>query len=139
MGSNQRFFSLDRFEALAFSLRIPILLGLLVFTTLMSFFALQLRMDAGFEKQIPTHHEHVDTFKQYRDDVLGANRLNIVLRARKGSIWNKAALVRLNEMTQAVMFLPNINRLGVQSLWTPNTYVNEITEEGFRADPVIAG
>src|SRR5450830_783640 len=139
MGSNQRFFSLDRFEALAFSLRIPILLGLLVFTTLMSFFALQLRMDAGFEKQIPTHHEYVETFKQYRDDVLGANRLNIVLRARKGSIWNKAALVRLNEMTQAVMFLPNINRLGVQSLWTPNTFVNEITEEGFRADPVIAG
>jgi hypothetical protein len=40
-------------------------------------------------------------------------------------------------MTQAVMFLPNISRLGVQSLWTPNTFVNEITEEGFRADPLI--
>ncbi|MFT2675448.1 hypothetical protein, partial [Escherichia coli] len=66
-------------------------------------------------------------------------RLNIVLRARHGSIWTRDGLTRLNAMTQAVMFLPNINRLGVQSLWTPNTFVNEITEEGFRADPVIAG
>jgi hypothetical protein len=37
------------------------------------------------------------------------------------------------------MFLPNVQRLGVQSLWTPNTFVNEITEEGFRADPLIDG
>src|SRR5450830_407781 len=106
MGSNQRFFSLDRFEALAFSSRIPILLGLLAFTALMSFFALQLRMDAGFEKQIPTDHEYVATLNQYRDELFGANRLNIVLRAKHGTIWNKTALSRLNEMTQAVMFLP---------------------------------
>ncbi|MRV71795.1 MMPL family transporter [Duganella sp. FT92W] len=105
----------------------------------MGWFAWQLRMDAGFEKQMPASHEYVQTFQQYRNDVLGANRLNVVLKARKGSIWTKAGLARLNDVTQAVMFLPNINRLGVQSLWTPNTYVNEITEEGFRADPVIPG
>jgi predicted RND superfamily exporter protein len=29
--------------------------------------------------------------------------------------------------------------VGVQSLWTPNTFVNEITEDGFRADPIIPG
>lgn len=139
MGSANRLFSLARFEASVFRFRLFLLLALLVFTAIMSFFALQLRMDAGFEKQMPTHHEYIDTFKQYRDDVLGANRLNIVLRARKGDIWTKAALTRLNDMTQAVMFLPNISRLGVQSLWTPNTFVNEITEEGFRADPVIPG
>lgn len=139
MGSSTRFFSLDRFEALAFRYRVAILAVLMAFTAAMTFFALQLKMDAGFEKQMPTHHEYVETFKQYRDDVLGANRLNIVLRARHGTIWSAPALTRLNDMTQAVIFLPNINRLGVQSLWTPNTFVNEITEEGFRADPVIPG
>ncbi|EIJ46289.1 protein exporter of the Resistance-Nodulation-Cell Division (RND) superfamily protein [Herbaspirillum sp. GW103] len=133
------FLSLARLEALAFRVRLPILLALLGFTALMAVFSLQLRMDAGFEKQIPTDHEYVATLHQYRDDLFGANRLNIVLRARHGSIWTKEGLTRLNAMTQAVMFLPNINRLGVQSLWTPNTFVNEITEEGFRADPVIAG
>ncbi|QBP77167.1 RND family transporter [Herbaspirillum huttiense] len=133
------FLSLARLEALAFRARLPILLALLGFTALMAVFSLQLRMDAGFEKQIPSDHEYVATLHQYRDELFGANRLNIVLRARHGSIWTRDGLTRLNAMTQAVMFLPNINRLGVQSLWTPNTFVNEITEEGFRADPVIAG
>jgi len=131
--------SLRRLEDVCFRLRGAILVALALFTVVMGWFALQLRMDAGFEKQMPVGHEYIQTFNQYRDDVLGANRLNIVVRAREGSIWNKAALTRLYEVTQAVGFLPNVDRLGVQSLWTPNSFVNEITEDGFRADPLIPG
>ncbi len=126
-------------EDLCFRFRHAILVLLALFTALMGYFALQLRMDAGFEKQMPIGHEYIQTFNQYRDDVLGANRLNIVVKAREGSIWTPAGLERLYEVTQAVSFLPNIDRLGVQSLWTPNSFVNEITEEGFRADPLISG
>ncbi len=128
-----------RLANLIFRLRKPILAVLLLFTVVMSFFALKLRMEAGFEKQMPIGHEYIQTFQKYRADLLGANRLNIVVKARKGTIWNKEALTRLYEVTQAVMFLPNVSRLGVQSLWTPNSFVNEITEEGFRADPLIPG
>jgi predicted RND superfamily exporter protein len=135
----KHFFSMRRLEQAVFRLRLPILLVLAALTAAMAYFALQLRMDAGFEKQMPANHEYIRTFQQYRNEVLGANRLNVVLKARHGSIWTKDGLTRLNDLTQAVMFLPNINRLGVQSLWTPNTFVNEITEEGFRADPVIPG
>ncbi len=130
---------ISRLTNLVFRLRKPILAVLLVFTVVMGFFALKLRMEAGFEKQMPIGHEYIQTFQKYRADLLGANRLNIVVKARKGTIWNKEALTRLYEVTQAVMFLPNVSRLGVQSLWTPNSFVNEITEEGFRADPLIPG
>jgi uncharacterized protein len=109
------------------------------FTLIMAVFALQLRMSAGFEKQMPIGHEYVLTFEKYRADLFGANRLTVVVKARSGTIWNKEALTRLYEVTQAVLLLPNVDRLGVQSLWTPNSFVNQITEEGFRADPVIAG
>ncbi len=128
-----------RAEALLFRARGPVLALLVAFTALMGWFALQLHMDAGFEKQMPIGHEYIETFQKYRDDVLGANRLTVVVKARKGTIWTEAGLARLYDVTQAVMFLPNVSRLGVQSLWTPNSYVNEITEEGFRADPVIPG
>jgi len=131
--------SVARLERLFFSYRAITLSALLCFTAAMAWFAVQLRMDAGFEKQMPTGHEYVRTFQEYRNDLLGANRLNIVVKARKGVIWTKPALTRLYEVTQAVIFLPNIERLGVQSLWTPNSFVNEITEEGFRADPLIDG
>ncbi|MCL4760081.1 MAG: MMPL family transporter [Rhodocyclaceae bacterium] len=130
---------LRRLENACFAWRRSILVLLMLFTALMGYFALQLRMDAGFEKQMPVGHEYIQTFKQYRDDLLGANRLNFVVKVREGTIWTPEALARLYEVTQAVTFLPNVDRLGVQSLWTPNSYVNEITEEGFRADPLIAG
>lgn len=128
-----------RIEHFVFRHRGPLLAVLLAFTAVMGWFALQLRMDAGFDKQMPVGHEYIDTFRTYRDDVLGANRLTVVVRARSGSIWTPAALKRLYEVTQAVSYLPNVERLGVQSLWTPNSFVNEITEEGFRADPLIDG
>ncbi|WP_101516635.1 efflux RND transporter permease subunit [Pseudomonas aeruginosa] len=122
-----------------FSQRRLVLVLLALFTLGMAWFAVQLRMDAGFEKQLPIGHEYIETFQAYRNDLIGANRLTIVVKARGGSIWSVAGLRRLYDVTQAVTFLPSVSRSSVQSLWTPNAFVNEITEEGFRADPLIPG
>jgi hypothetical protein len=127
-----------RLERLFFDHRRLTLAALLAFTAVMAVFALQLRMEAGFEKQMPQGHPYVETVQRYERDLLGANRLTVVVRARQGDIWTAAGLTRLLKVTEAVQFLPNIDRTGVQSLWTPNSFVNEITEEGFRAEPVIA-
>lgn len=124
-------------EQIFFRHRFRLLVALALLTLGMAWFAVQLRMDAGFDKQMPIGHEYIETFREYRNDVLGANRLTFVVKARHGNIWNAAALKRVYEVTQAVTYLPNVERLGVQSLWTPNSFVNEITEEGFRADPLI--
>lgn len=131
--------TLKGLEDFCFRFRTPFLIWLAVFTAVMGYFALQLRMEAGFEKQMPTGHEYIETFQTYRNDVLGANRLNVVVKARNGTVWTQAGLQRLYDVTQAVIYLPGVDRLGVQSLWTPNSFVNEITEEGFRADPLIPG
>ncbi|WP_150430671.1 RND family transporter [Dechloromonas sp. CZR5] len=131
--------TLGGLENFCFKYRTPFLIWLAVFTAVMGYFALQLRMEAGFEKQMPTGHEYIETFHKYRNDVLGANRLNVVVKAKKDTIWTQAGLKRLYDVTQAVIYLPGVDRLGVQSLWTPNSFVNEITEEGFRADPIISG
>jgi uncharacterized protein len=124
-------------EAIVFRRGKLILALLALFTLVMGWYGSQLRMEAGFEKQLPVNHPYIKAYEKYRGDVIGANRLSIVVHAKNGTIWTKEGLSRLYSVTQAVMFLPNITRLEVQSLWTPNTYVNEITESGFRADPVI--
>ncbi|AKU12263.1 RND efflux transporter [Azoarcus sp. CIB] len=126
-------------EGVVFRHRVPVLAALAVITAVMAWFGVQLRMEAGFEKQMPAGHEYVKTFTEYRDQLFGANRLTVVVKARNRHIWNREALARLYEITQAVIFLPGVDRMGVQSLWTPNSFVNEITEEGFRAQPVIPG
>ncbi|MBU9597655.1 efflux RND transporter permease subunit [Burkholderia multivorans] len=130
--------ALNRTEQFIFANRVVILIALGIFTVAMAFFATKLRMDAGFEKQMPTSHEYIRTFDTYKNDVIGANRLTVVVKARHGTIWNRAALARLYSVTQAVVNLPGVIRPSVQSLWTPNTFVNVITEDGFRADPLIS-
>ena len=129
---------LEKLEDWFFAHRALTLTVLLAFTAVMAVFALQLRMEAGFEKQMPTGHSYMATVKQYEQDLFGVNRLTVVVKARQGDIWTRDALTRLLQVTEAVQFLPNVDRLGVQSLWTPNSFVNEITEEGFRAEPVVA-
>ncbi|WP_434707101.1 MMPL family transporter [Pseudomonas sp. R1-1] len=130
---------LPRIEQWLFSHRLLTLAGLALVTLGMAWFAVQLRMEAGFEKQLPIGHEYIETFETYRNDLLGANRLTVVVKARQGTIWSQAGLKRLYDVTQALIFLPNVSRSSVRSLWTPNAFVNEITEEGFRADPLVPG
>lgn len=130
---------LSRVEGVFFGHRRLVLGSLAVFTLIMAWFAVQLRMDAGFEKQLPVGHEYIKTFETYRNDLMGANRLTIVVKARNGVIWSAPGLKRLYDVTQAITFLPGVSRSSVRSLWTPNAFVNEITEEGFRADPLVPG
>jgi len=126
-------------ERWLFSHRALVLGVVFLITVVSAFFAYKLRLEAGYEKQIPVGHEYVKVLHKYRGDLPSANRLTVVVKARNGSIWTKPALQRLYDVTQAVSFLPSIERSSVTSLWTPNTFVNEITEEGFRADPIIPG
>jgi len=129
----------QRLEDLFFGRRAPTLGTLLAFTLLMAVFAVQLKMDAGFDKQLPQGHEYIQTFNQYRDEVFGANRIIVVVHPRQGEIWTAEGLQRLHGVTQSVMFLAGVDRRTVSSLWTPTTRVLEVTEEGFRAEDVIGG
>ncbi len=126
-------------ELLLFRNRLVVLVALGILTVVMLYFGSQLRMESGFEKQMPVGHEYIETFQKYREQLFGANRLTVVVKKKSGTIWNKDSLTKLYDVTQGVIYLPNVDRLGVQSLWTPNSFVNEITEEGFRAQPVIPG
>lgn len=126
-------------EALIFRTRAIILAGLAVFTVYAGFYATQLKMDAGFDKQLPTGHEYIQTFQEYREKLFGSNRVIIVLEAKEGSIWNQDFFQEYKDITDDIFFLPGVARHTVTSLWTPNTRYLEITEEGIRADDVIPG
>jgi hypothetical protein len=128
-----------RLEALCFGHRAAVLALLACITLVMGALATRLQMDAGFDKQLPSGHEYTDTFFQHRDTLFGANRLMVVVHARKGDIWNVAFLRKLNDVTKAVLYLPGVDRRTVSSLWTPNTRVLTITDEGFKARDVIGG
>jgi uncharacterized protein len=120
-----------------FKLKFLILFGLGIFTIVMATYAVELKMDAGFFKQVPTQHPYIQTFFEYQDEVPGANLILVATRARSGTIWNADFLETLHEITEEVTFLPGVRRTKVRSLWSPLTRVTENTEYGIQSDQVI--
>jgi hypothetical protein len=65
-GSNYQAGPITRaLENLVFGARPVVLLIFAAITVAMLFFASQLRVDAGFKKQIPLEHEYMKTFLDY--------------------------------------------------------------------------
>ncbi len=126
-------------ETIFFRGRVLVLAIIALITIVLGYEATKLRMDAGFYKGLPTGHEYIATFLEYQDRLFGANRIIIVVHNEKGDIWNKPFLKTLNDVTQDIFYLPGVDRRTVTSLWTPNTRILEITEDGISARDVIPG
>lgn len=124
-------------EFVVFRARAVILIALALFTAVMGYYATQLRMEAGFLKQVPTGHEYVQTLLEYENEVPGANLVLVAVKARNGTIWTADFLKRLQAVTEEVTFLPGVRRTTVRSLWSTTTRVTENTEDGINAYPVI--
>jgi len=124
-------------ETLVFRNR-PLVLGLFVgVTVLLAIAAAQLRIDASFAKQIPLDHPYMRTLLEYRAEFGGGNRLLIAVRARDGDILDPHFLTTLEEVTDAVFFLPGVDRSTVRSIFTPNVRFVEIVEGGFVGGRVV--
>jgi predicted RND superfamily exporter protein len=114
------------------------LLALFVLTTiLLGVSATQLRVDAGYNKSIPQHHAYMRVFNQYQKNFGSANRILIVLMQNDGTIYQTAFFSSLRALTDAVFFLPGVDRASVSSLFTPNVRFTEIVEDGFVGGNVV--
>ena len=126
-----------RIERTIFGRRALIVALFAVATVAFAYQATHLRIDAGFEKRLPHAHPYMSTFLQYRDAFGGADRLLIAVRARDGDIFTPHFFDTLERVTDAVLFLPGIDRSSVRSLFTPNVRFVEIVEGGFAGGNVI--
>lgn len=113
-------------------------LGFFALATLaMIALASQLRIDAGFEKQLPIEHPYMQTFLQYQEQFGGANRVIIALRAKQGDIFTPEFFTALKGATDDTFFIEGIDRARVTSIFTPNVRFIEIVEDGFAGGNVI--
>ncbi len=112
--------------------------GLMLLLTLwLGWHAVQIRADAGFEKQIPLEHPYMQTFKRYEKAFGGANLISIALMRRGGDIYQARFMETLRRVTDEVFFLPGVDRSRVQSLFTPGVRYTEIVEGGFEGGDVV--
>ena len=130
---------LQKIENWFFKFRFFVLLSFVLLTIVMGYFAEQIRMDAGFYKQLPSSHSFVKTYYEYQDDLSGTNSITVALRTIDGDIFNQEYFKKLFELNQTIRYLPGVNQGSMQSLWTPNVKVMRVTEEGFESTEVIPG
>jgi predicted RND superfamily exporter protein len=124
-------------EGAVFSHRKLVLLLFGLITLVMCYEVTQIRIAAGFEKLLPLQHPYMKTFLKYREQFGGANRLLIAVRSKEGDIFTPEFFKVIQEATDAVFFLPGVNRSTVQSIFTPNVRFTEIVEGGFAGGNVI--
>ena len=82
-------------EQIIFNQRVLVLAVFALITIAMVFFASQLKVDAGFNKQVPLQHEYMQTFTDYAADFGGANRVLVAVMAKDGDIFTKEYIVIL--------------------------------------------
>ncbi|EZP30545.1 efflux RND transporter permease subunit [Pseudomonas sp. RIT288] len=125
-------------ERLLFNHR-RIILGICILLSLvLGYQALSLKLNAAFEKMIPTDHPYVQNYLKNRGQLgEGGNTLRIAIEARQGSIFDAAYLETVKKINDEVFLLPGVDRSYMKSLWTPATRWIGVTEEGFDGGPVI--
>ena len=98
------------------------LLGFFLLLTLaLGYSATQVRLDPGFNKQIPVRHAYMINFLDFSRIFTGANRLLVSVHWKgEGDIYNPEFLQTLQNVTDDVFYLTGVSRPSVTSLFTPN-------------------
>ncbi len=127
-------------ERIIFNHRLFVVLACLFITIVLSYFATTLRLNANFEKTIPTNHPFIVNYLKHKVDLSGlGNAVRISVETTKGTIYDPVYLDVLQKITDEAFLIPGVDRMFMRSLWSPGTRWSSVTEEGFGGGPVIAG
>ena len=118
--------------------RKPLLTLFVVITLVLGYSATGIRLDPGFNKQIPVNHSFMKNFLHYSETFSGANNVLVSVRWKgDGDIYNSEFLATLRKVTDEVFFIPGVRRASVSSLFTPDVRYIEVTEQGYIGDVVV--
>lgn len=124
-------------ETIVFGNRPLVLIVFTLVTVAMLFFASQLKVDAGFKKQVPLQHEYMQTFQDYELEFGGANRVLVAVIAKDGDMFDQDFMKTLENVTNEVINLDSTDDARSRSLFTPNVRFIEVVEDGLSGGNVI--
>ncbi len=120
-----------------FSNRLLVVIFFALVTVFLGYQSSQLKLDAGFEKNIPLNHSYMKTYIKHRENFGGANNILVSVCDESGDIYNQNFFDTLKEVHDQLFFVNGVNRSLVVSLFSPSTRFTEIVEGGFSGGPVI--
>ena len=125
-------------ERLVFNSRPIVMLLCAIITLVLGYQATKIELQAGFEKMLPKNHPFVVNYQDNRYELAGlGNNLRMAVETGGESIYEPEFLETFEKISQEVFFIPGVDRIGMKSLFTPNTRWKIVTEEGFDGGPVV--
>lgn len=126
------------YERFIFEYRPQLLVFLFLATIFFAFQAAQTKLDTSFLKMIPTKHPYIQNMIENLDDIGAVGTvIQIAVETTEGDIFTKEYMETVKLISDETFFLPGVNRVNLESVWTPNVRWSEVTEEGFEGGPVI--
>ncbi len=135
----------DQFTSMAgllemkmFSYRKVFLAVFALVTFVLAWQATGIRPDASFEKMIPLNHTYIQNYLNNKNRMQGGeNQLRIAVEVKDGDIFSAEFIQTLQDVNDAVFFLPGVDRSQMRSIWMPSVRWLEVTIDGFAGGPVI--
>lgn len=110
----------------------------LLLTLALGWQAWSLRLNASFEKTIPTTHPYIANYLANKGNLAGqGNAIRIAVETTGASIFDKDYLDTLQKLNDEIFLLPGVDRPFMKSLWTSNTRWVAVTEEGLDGNTVM--
>ena len=125
-------------ERLLFNNRFVVMAICALVTLLLGYQALGLKLNASFDKMIPSKHPFVVNYQQNKGELAGlGNSVRIAVEVREGTIFDAQYLETLRKLNDELFLLPGVDRPYMKSLWMPAVRWVGVTEEGLDGGPVI--
>ncbi len=125
-------------ERLLFNNRPWIVLMCLLLSVFLGWQATRLRLNASFEKTIPTSHPYIVNYVANKGNLAGqGNAIRVAVETTGASIFDKDYLATLQKLNDDIYLLPGVDRPFMKSLWTSNTRWVAVTEDGLDGNVVI--
>lgn len=96
--------------------RRPVLIAVTVVTLTFAIFALRLSMVTRFDELLPQNHPFIQVHNQYSQTFGGANTITIMLEVKEGTIFTRANLTKIFEMTQRLDKIYGVNHDLINSI-----------------------
>ncbi|MCC2615674.1 MMPL family transporter [Aestuariibacter halophilus] len=128
---------IDFCEKAVFRHRLWVIVAFLIATVFLAYQSSQLKLDAGFTKNIPLEHQYMVNYMKHRKDFGGANSILVSVCDRNGNIFNQNFFDTLKNVHDQLFFINGVDRALVKSLFSSSTRFTEIVEGGFAGGPVI--
>jgi hypothetical protein len=128
---------INRIETGLFRHRLVVLAVFLFATIGLIYQASHIKLDAAFTKNIPLNHEYMKTYLKHQQNFGGANNILISVCNTQGDIFNADFFSTLKGVHDQLFFIPGVDRIQVNSLFSPSTRFVEVVEDGFAGGPVI--